>query len=132
MTRTKYNRRCSQSGCEACPMYNFPGLKIARFCNIHKEPSMINIRTRRRRCCVEGCFIHPNFNYPGNSPAMFCVTHKEEEMINIYKRQRTLNKSQKNHDIVSIKNSTLTKVMSPLELEVLDFLEFQIMKSFWI
>lgn len=72
---------CRHEGCLLTCSFNFPGKKVPRFCALHKEKDMINIKTPL--CFVEGCPIQPYYNWQGQKKGKFCTTHKEEGMVNL-------------------------------------------------
>jgi len=79
---------CLFEGCKKQPNFNFDGETKALFCNEHKEPLMVDIKSKR--CQFIGCKKHPVFNFEGETKALFCNEHKEPLMVDIkHKRCKT-------------------------------------------
>ena len=70
------NIKCNKNAC-----YNFPNIKKGKFCNIHKEPDMIDVKNKR--CEHTGCMKQPIFNLKGCNIGKFCSIHKEAGMIDV-------------------------------------------------
>ena len=70
--------------CETCgkrASFNIEGLTWGRFCSIHKEPGMVNVKSKT--CIHPGCKIIPNYNKEGEDKALYCDKHKEPGMVNV-------------------------------------------------
>ncbi|CAM9526826.1 unnamed protein product, partial [Discosporangium mesarthrocarpum] len=63
--------------CSRLASYAMPGDK-ARLCGEHKEPGMVQVRTRK--CKHESCDKIPSFGYEGNSRD-YCKLHSKEGMV---------------------------------------------------
>ena len=74
-------RRCEYSHCNKHPVYNNEGEVVGRFCVEHKEPQMVNIRSKR--CQHPGCTTEPVYNNTGELRGCFCAEHKEPQMVNV-------------------------------------------------
>jgi len=72
---------CLFKDCKIRPSYNFKGRKEAKFCKIHKEEKMVDIK--RKLCQIKECVIRPSYNFKGRKEAIFCNIHKEDGMIDI-------------------------------------------------
>jgi hypothetical protein len=70
---------CEYENCKKTALYGFAGESV-KFCNVHKEDSMINITSKK--CVYEGCNTRAGFGIEGGKPE-FCVTHKTDEMVDL-------------------------------------------------
>lgn len=64
--------------CDKIASFNYEGER-AKFCKLHKEPNMLNVRSKK---CLE-CNKQPSFNYPGTSELLYCDEHKKCNMVNL-------------------------------------------------
>lgn len=64
-------------------LQKFQGQK-AKFCSVHKWPSMIDVRSRR--CAAVDCKRQPSYGFEG-SRACFCAAHKTEGMVDVVSRR---------------------------------------------
>ena len=55
-----------------------------RFCSIHKNDEMVNVR--QKRCEYKDCDVSAGFDLPGKN-GKFCFTHKTEQMISCNKNR---------------------------------------------
>jgi len=64
--------------------FNFKDCKQVKFCNIHKEPGMINIMKQGNFLCRE-CNTQASFGEIGasRSEVQYCSIHKKDGMVNI-------------------------------------------------
>ena len=49
------SKTCENSTCDTRPVYNFKGLKTARFCTEHKLPNMVNVKSKTCEKCDVQC-----------------------------------------------------------------------------
>jgi len=63
------------------PTYNFENERIAKFCFIHKEENMIDIK--HKTCKHENCKTRPCYNLENETKALYCIIHKQENMVDI-------------------------------------------------
>jgi hypothetical protein len=73
------NKRCEFDGCNKQPAFNYEGKTKGKYCNEHKEPTMVNVKDKR--CDFDGCNKRPFYGLPGKSSS-HCATHKKEYQIN--------------------------------------------------
>ena len=73
--------KCAHAGCAKQPVYNVPGSRTGLFCSEHKEPAMVDVKSRT--CAHAGCETCPSYNVPGSRIALFCAEHKEPAMVNV-------------------------------------------------
>jgi hypothetical protein len=71
----------SNCHCGKNAIYNFIGEKKGRFCFNHKEPNMINVKSKH--CESDGCIVRPVYNNSGEKKGRFCFKHKEPSMIDV-------------------------------------------------
>jgi hypothetical protein len=74
-------KRCQHDGCNTRPNYNFQGQTKTLYCNVHKLPDMVDIKSKR--CQHDGCNTLPVYNYQGQTKAMYCNAHKLPDMVDI-------------------------------------------------
>jgi len=75
---------CKKNFCETCGIrasFNIQGLTWGRFCSIHKELGMVNVKDPT--CKKDGCNSRPVFNFKGETKGLYCKTHKELGMVNV-------------------------------------------------
>ncbi len=78
------NASCRRNICETCgivAIFNIEGENWGRFCKIHKEINMVNVRSKT--CAYSGCKKQPTYNYEGETRVKFCYIHKEDNMVNV-------------------------------------------------
>lgn len=61
--------------------FNVRGATVGLFCGEHKEPHMVDVKSKT--CEANGCETQPIYNIRGESNARFCVKHKEPHMVNV-------------------------------------------------
>ena len=61
--------------------FNTRGETKGRFCVNHKEPEMVNVKSKT--CETDGCEKQPTYNTRGETKGRFCADHKEPEMVNV-------------------------------------------------
>lgn len=72
---------CEHAGCELRSRnFDVPGGK-GRFCGLHKQEGMVNVRMPN--CESEGCSTKPMYGFKGQ-PSRFCAKHKLEGMCARY------------------------------------------------
>ena len=76
-------KKCSETGCNKQPNYNYEGKTKGLYCSEHKLDGMVNVK--HKRCSETGCNIRPNYGLPGHQ-ATRCKTHILEGMISQPKR----------------------------------------------
>ena len=67
--------------CGKYATYNIRGETKALFCAEHKEPNMVNVKSKT--CETDGCEKQPTYNIRGETKARFCAEHKEPNMVNV-------------------------------------------------
>jgi hypothetical protein len=72
---------CEAIGCASIPFFNYPDQLKTRFCSLHKEDGMLNIKATM--CEREGCEKQANYNTEGEKMGLFCFSHKQGGMINV-------------------------------------------------
>lgn len=70
---------CIYFQCSNLACYNFPGIKIALFCNFHKTDKMIF--KIDKQCSQNSCFKTPTYGYIHNDFPTHCSEHKISGMI---------------------------------------------------
>lgn len=73
--------QCGDADCDSRPSFNVKGSKKPRFCALHKEAGMVNVKDRT--CEDPDCDRQPTFNVKGNKKRRFCAQHKEAGMVNV-------------------------------------------------
>eukprot|EP00457_Paulinella_chromatophora_P003554 gb/GEZN01003562.1/.p1 GENE.gb/GEZN01003562.1/~~gb/GEZN01003562.1/.p1 ORF type:complete len:434 (-),score=54.94 gb/GEZN01003562.1/:554-1855(-) len=71
-------RCCAHPGCSTRPAFSEVGMKIPKYCSVHKQPGMMNVRVKS--CAEEGCRSRPRHGLPGQS-AGYCAKHKKPGMV---------------------------------------------------
>ena len=71
--------KCNVCGITA--LFNLEGEKNGIKCAQHKEPEMVDVKSKT--CKVDGCRKHPTFNFEGETIAIYCSKHKEPEMVDV-------------------------------------------------
>ena len=61
--------------------YNIRGEKQACFCTKHKEPNMVDVKSKR--CEANGCEKQSAYNIRGEKQGRFCAEHKEPNMVDV-------------------------------------------------
>mmetsp|Transcript_27030 Transcript_27030/g.50531 ORF Transcript_27030/g.50531 Transcript_27030/m.50531 type:complete len:470 (-) Transcript_27030:60-1469(-) len=77
----KKGRLCEAMGCGMTPSFNFSDENKARFCGVHKEEGMVNIKAIF--CEQNGCAKVANYNKEGEKSGVYCSSHKADGMINV-------------------------------------------------
>jgi len=75
---------CKKNFCETCGIrasFNTQGLTWGRFCSIHKELGMVNVKDPT--CKKDGCNSRPVFNFKGETKGLYCKIHRDFGMVNI-------------------------------------------------
>eukprot|EP00752_Nemacystus_decipiens_P005692 g5152.t1 len=70
MPRTK----CPVQGCGKEPSFGVAGTRSAKFCRVHADPTMVNVRANRK-CASPGCETRPAYGQPGSGKSQFCKPH---------------------------------------------------------
>lgn len=82
--KSRRRKRCQYDGCTKSPSFNYDGIKVAKYCNAHKEPGMINVTRRLCRLCT----VSASFNYPNKTRSEYCARHSRSGMINMITHPR--------------------------------------------
>lgn len=69
--------------CKSQANFNIETEKSAKYCGKHKQPSMIDVVTKKCQFAGPKCNTTPVYNNPGEKKGKFCEDHKEIGMINI-------------------------------------------------
>lgn len=75
---------CGKNCCVKSPSFNYKNMG-PKYCNIHKEKGMINVR--HKKCLEEGCNVMPVHNYPNKPVGIYCKKHKLDGMIDVKSRK---------------------------------------------
>jgi hypothetical protein len=72
---------CEFIGCGKQASYNNEFETAFKFCSLHKEPQMINLKAKK--CRFPECNTIASFNNTYENVPIYCHTHKEPQMINV-------------------------------------------------
>ena len=72
------NRKNFCNVCGKGARFNKDGETFGKFCDAHKEPGMINVKSKT--CIEKSCRKRANYNIPGKLPE-YCLRHKKTDMI---------------------------------------------------
>ena len=67
--------------CGKHAIFNKKGEKKGKFCYIHKEIDMVDVKNKT--CEHPGCETLPTYNKRGERKGKFCLEHKEPDMVNV-------------------------------------------------
>jgi hypothetical protein len=77
------SRKCAFiGGCKIIACFNFENEKIGIFCDIHKDPRMVEVHTIK--CLSIGCRVRPSYNYKNEKKGIYCVIHKDPGMVDVH------------------------------------------------
>lgn len=79
----KSRRLCRHEDCNLHACFNLEGCKGGRYCNSHKQPGMVDVRSKR--CAQAGCTTQASFNHSGLQQ-LYCSKHKQLGMVNVRSR----------------------------------------------
>ena len=75
-------KKCIEENCNVTPTFNFPNIKKAIYCSLHKKEHMVSLYNKK--CIHPDCNIMASYNFPGIKERIYCTKHKKEYMISYY------------------------------------------------
>lgn len=73
--------KCKGINCNKTPTFNFENETKALYCVKHKQPRMIDIKSKR--CIESNCYTQPIYNFKSEKKPLYCFNHKKDGMIDV-------------------------------------------------